>query len=225
MLQNWITQNVLLYGMAAAGIVGLLCTLIVNHFYSRVVGDLRRIDVPKTKWMGQTLQAYRERARQNTLANPQIFVRNQLNQGKTLGMKVSRWQRGTGYMCLACFGLTAVAVYATYQYQMAETLRNQHLVMGLGVFLGLLLFRQFLGFAGKEQQIADGLLDYMENSGKLPVVSAQPQRPFEEKEKSALIDQVMQGIQQTAAAGSKFSGLLSKEEEQVMREVIQEYLT
>ena len=35
----------------------------------------------------------------------------------------------------------------------------------------------------------------------------------------------MQGIQQTAAAGSKFSGLLSKEEEQVMREVIKEYLT
>ena len=225
MLQNWISQNVFLYGMAATGIVGLLCTLLVNRFYSRVIGDLRRIDVPKTKWMGQTLQAYRERTRQNTLNNPQIFVRNQLNQGKTLGMRVSRWQRGTGYMCMACFILTAAAVYITYQYQMAEALRNQHLVMGLGIFLGLLMFRQFLGFTGKEQQIADGLLDYMENIGKLPAVSVQAQRRPEEKEKGALIDQVMQGIQQTAAAGSKFSGLLSKEEEQVMREVIKEYLT
>ena len=63
MLQNWISQNMFLYGMAAAGVLGLLCTLAANHFYNRVIGHLKRPDQPKTKWMGQTLSLYREKSR------------------------------------------------------------------------------------------------------------------------------------------------------------------
>lgn len=224
MLQNWISQNMFLYGMAAAGVLGLLCTLAANHFYNRVIGDLKRPDQPKTKWMGQTLSLYRKKSRGKMLPNPDVFVRNQLNEGRVLGISLSRWRRGVGYLGLVCFAGTCAAVYGCYQYHLPEIVRYQHAVLGMGIFLGLAMLSQSFGFAGKERQIRDGLLDYMENRVSA-VQSQQEPAQAEEKEKGILIDQVMQGVKQTAAAGTKFSGLLSREEEQVMREVIREYLT
>ena len=111
MLQNWISQNMFLYGMAAAGVLGFLCTLAANHFYNRVIGDLKRPDQPKTKWMGQTLSLYREKSRGKMLPNPDVFVRNQLNEGRVLGLSLSRWRRGAGYLGFLCFAGTCAAVY------------------------------------------------------------------------------------------------------------------
>ena len=136
MLQNWISQNMFLYGMAAAGVLGLLCTLAANHFYNRVIGDLKRPDQPKTKWMGQTLSLYREKSRGKMLPNPDVFVRNQLNEGRVLGISLSRWRRGVGYLGLVCFAGTCAAVYGCYQYHLPEIVRYQHAVLGMGIFLG-----------------------------------------------------------------------------------------
>ena len=49
MLQTWMEQQVLFYGMAAAGVLGVLCIVLVNHFYSRTIRDLGRLDNPRGK--------------------------------------------------------------------------------------------------------------------------------------------------------------------------------
>ena len=126
-----------------------------------------------------------------------------------MGLSLSRWRRGAGYLGFLCFAGTCAAVYGCYQYRLPEIVRYQHAVLGMGIFLGLAMLSQFFGFSGKEGQIRDGLLDYMEN--RVSAVQTQPEPvQADEKEKSVLIDQVMQGVKQTAAAGTKFSGLLSR---------------
>ena len=46
-----------------------------------------------------------------------------------------------------------------------------------------------------------------------------------EEAREELINRVTEGIQQTAASGTKFSHMLTPEEDHIMREVIREYLT
>ena len=58
MLYEWMEQNLLLYGMIAAGILGVFCIAMVDHFYSRVMRDLRRINEPKGKWTKDFLSEY-----------------------------------------------------------------------------------------------------------------------------------------------------------------------
>ena len=43
-------------------------------------------------------------------------------------------------------------------------------------------------------------------------------------EKEARISKVREGIRQTAAAESRFAGMLTPEEEKLMREIISEYV-
>ena len=45
-----------------------------------------------------------------------------------------------------------------------------------------------------------------------------------EQTREELIDKVTEGIRQTAASETKFSHMLTPEEEHIMREVIREYL-
>ena len=75
----------------------------------------------------------------------------------------------------------------------------------------------------KEDMILDGLLDYMENT--LPARKPVPdEQALKEQTREELIDKVTEGIRQTAASETKFSHMLTPEEEHIMREVIREYL-
>ena len=103
-------------------------------------------------------------------------------------------------------------------------LRQSYTVLtGAGIFALLLLMKQFMGFMNKEDIILDGLLDYMENT--LPARKPVPdEQALKEQTREELIDKVTEGIRQTAASETKFSHMLTPEEEHIMREVIREYL-
>ena len=86
-----------------------------------------------------------------------------------------------------------------------------------------MLLRLFLGFGQKEDMILDGLTDYIENR-TIPEKKAEVVSELKE-DRDSLAAQVTEGIRQTAASSSKFSQFLTPEEEDIMREVIKEYLT
>jgi hypothetical protein len=225
MLHVWMEQNLLLYGMLGAGILGVLCIIMVNRFYGRTIRDLRRITEPKGKWTKEFLNEYQMRkTKEQEINNPEAFIRAQLVRGRMWGISVQKWKQGVGYGALLCFLLMLAAVYGTYRYQEAELMRYQYVLVGAGIFALLLMMKQFMGFLSKEDIIFDGLMDYMENTSHVP----KPVIEIEEVKKQAkeeLIDRVTEGIRETAAAGTKFSHMLTPEEEHIMREVIREYLT
>ena len=108
------------------------------------------------------------------------------------------------------------------------------------IICGLLLLRINFDFSGKEEILLDGWTDYLENQMQLGVQPAEVPAAAEEnrKKKTAAqrreaaremkeeeqISQVREGIRQTAAADSRFSGMLTPEEEKLMREIIREYM-
>ena len=224
MLHIWMEQNVLFYGMIGAGLLGILCMFMVDRFYGRAIRDVRRITEPKGKWTKEFLNQYQMRlTKEQEINNPEAFVRTQLARGKTLGIGIQKWKQGIGYSAVLCFLLILTAVYGTYRYEQAQLLRYEYVLTGAGIFALLLLMKQFMGFMNKEDMILDGLLDYMENT--LPARKPVPdEQALKEQTREELIDKVTEGIRQTAASETKFSHMLTPEEEHIMREVIREYL-
>ena len=164
------------------------------------------------------------RTHEQVINNPEVFIRTQMVKGKIWGISLQKWKQGIGFGALLCFLLMMAAVYGTYRYEDAELIRYQYVLTGAGIFALLLLMKQFMGFISKEDMIQDGLLDYMENTACVPKTDIQMDKVKEEA-REELINRVTEGIQQTAASGTKFSHMLTPEEDHIMREVIREYLT
>lgn len=225
MLHMWMEQNVLFYGMIGSGILGILCMLIVDRFYNKAIRDVRRITEPKGKWTKEFLNQYQMRlTKEQEINNPEAFIRTQIARGKMLGIGIQKWKQGIGYCSVLCFLLVMTAIYGTYRYEEVQLLRYEYVLTGAGIFTLLLLLKQFMGFLGKEDMILDGLMDYMENT--LPSRKSVPnEQELKEQTREELINKVTEGIRQTAVSETKFSHMLTPEEEHIMREVIREYLT
>lgn len=224
MLHDLMERNVLFYGMIGAGILGILCIAMVNSFYGRAIRDLRQITEPKGKWTKEFLNEYQMRkTKEQEINNPEVFIRTQMIRGKMMGISLQKWKQGIGYGAFICFLLMMAAVYGTYRYQEIELMRYQYVLVGAGIFALLLLMKQFMGFMNKEDIILDGLMDYMENTVSSPKQEAQVDA-VREQTREELIDRVTEGIRQTASSETKFSHMLTPEEEHIMREVIREYL-
>ena len=222
---EWLQENLLFCGMVGSGVFGLLCVAIVNHFYNKTLRDLRQMKDAKGKWTKEFLSEYQNRSKnQQKIKNAEVFVRAQLIRGKVLGVTLQKWKQGIGWGAALCFFLMLVAVYSNYNSSNYEIVSRQYILTGAGIFLFLLLMRQFMSFFGKEDMLVDGLLDYMENTNAVSeyVVDVDVTR---EQIREELIQRVTEGISQTAASQNKFSHMLTSEEEKIVREVIREYLT
>lgn len=228
MLKNLLDNHALLYAIAATTVLGVFGLLIVNSFYDRVIRDIARIDAPKSKWMKLFIKNYQIKiAKRQKILNIEAYIRTQLLAGRSLGIFIYRMKRWTGYISFLSFLIMGIAIFASYRYEYTDMSRYQFILAGIGSLAMTLLFRQFLGFSSKEDMILDSLTDYMENINPIaePVGAAKSEDDRRRREKDKVLAQVTEGIKQTAASGNKFSHLLTPEEEDIMRDVIKEYLT
>ena len=88
-----------------------------------------------------------------------------------------------------------------------------YLYIGAAVPVVLLLLRQALDFSYKEELVMASLAE------EVPV--AEKPDPVLQEE---IVDKITRSIRQTAATGSHFSKMLSPEEEEIMREIIREFM-
>lgn len=238
MLQTCMNQNLFLYAMIAAGIAGVWCLFWSNHFYNKAIKDLKRLDRPRMKWTGRVLRTMEERT--EPIVNTGAFLRSQIAQGRSAGAGIQALKAGSQNAAAVTFALLVFSIFVLYLYEYETYLWVQYAVAGGVIICGLLLLRINLDFAGKEEILLDGWTDYLENmsgnksmSGFDPV--AEKSQEAQEITEAAFAElakdreeericQVREGIRQTAAADSRFSGMLSPEEEKLMREIIREYM-
>ena len=92
----------------------------------------------------------------------------------------------------------------------------------------LLLLRQALDFSYKEELVMASLADYVEQVRtwveEVPVAEKPKNAYYRLFEKEEIVDKITRSIRQTAATGSHFSKMLSPEEEEIMREIIREFM-
>lgn len=224
MLHYLMTNQYFYYGIIAAGVLGFLGAALTDLYYRTIVRDLKRVRKPRGKWMRSFMTELDNRKMlQQEMQNADAFIRSRLAEGRMFRISIGSLHSFTNLMTFAAAVLTGLAVYATFTGGMELTTRLTYLAGGASVCAVLLLLPILFGTGRKQERILDSLTDYMENCrpGQAPVAekAAEPVR-----EKETMLDQIVSGIRQSAAAGTKFSGLLSKDEEHILREVIREYM-
>ena len=92
-----------------------------------------------------------------------------------------------------------------------------YLYIGTAVPIVLLVLRQALDFSFKEELVMNSLADYILQARSC---KENPDPVFKEE----MVERIAASIRQTAATGSHFSKMLSPEEEEIMREIIREFM-
>ena len=197
MLEKIMNLHLLLYAMLVLGGFGALGMLATHLTYRRLIR--KNTDVRsnlKEKWM---------------------------KLWKTRDKLLNRMNRLVWYPSLFCTVLLGLAFFLSGRVTEWDGLPLGYLYVGAIVPTALLLLRQALDFTYKEELLMNTLSDYVEHVRTWVEEVPVAEKP-NEAEKEEIVEHIAQSIRQTAAAGSHFSMMLTPEEEEIMREIIREFM-
>ena len=195
MLEKIMDLHILLYAMAALGGLGAVGMLATHLTYRRLIRKNTGIKTNlKEKW---------------------------LNLWKTRDRLLNRMNRMVWYPSLLSTALLGVAFWFFNRNQ--EGLSLGYLYVGAIIPAALLLLRQALDFTYKEELLMNTLADYVEQVRTWVEEIPAPAK-VDEAEKEEIVEHIAESIRQTAAAGSHFSRMRTPEEQEIMREIIREFM-
>ena len=196
MLEKIMNLHILLYCMAAMGALGAIGMFATHLTYRRMMKKTSHLSNLKEKW---------------------------LNLWKSRDRLLHRMNRFVWYPSLLCTALFALSLYFTTILDRKDGLPLTYLYVGAAVPVALLLFRQALDFSYKEELVMSTLADYVEQMRTWveEIPAAKKADPVLQEE---VLDKITSSIRQTAASGSHFSKMLTPEEEEIMREIIREFM-
>lgn len=205
MLERIMELQLPLYAMTVLGVSGALGMLAVHLTYRRAMRKTKASMNLKEKWLNLWKTRDRLLNRMNLLV----------------------W--GPSLLSLLCLG---TAFFLVTRLDMKEGLLLQYIYMGTAVPVSLLLLRQALDFSYREDLVMNSLADYIlqVRSKREELPSARKAVPISAPEKpdpvlqEEMVERITASIRQTAATGSHFSKMLSPEEEEIMREIIREFM-
>ena len=205
MLEKIMNLQILFCIMAAAGASGAVGMLAVHLNYRRILRRTNAVTSLKEKW---------------------------LNLWKTRDKLLNRMNLLVWIPSLLSTGCLVLAVWFVTRLDWTDGLPLRYLYLGTVIPVGLMILRQALDFAYREELVMNSLADYI-LSVKTRREETIPSRKAEPVVQPAKVDPVLQeemvekitaSIRQTAATGSHFSKMLSPEEEEIMREIIREFM-
>ncbi len=205
MLERIMDLHLLLYTMTALGALGAVGMLAVHLTYRRAMRKTKAVMNLKEKWLNLWKTRDRLLNRMNLLV----------------------W--GPSLLSAGCLGL---ALFLATRLELKDGLSMQYLYIGTAVPVILLLLRQALDFTYREDLVMNSLADYILQARAKKEEAATSRRASEtvvcEKQDPAfqeeMVEKITASIRQTAATGRHFSKMLSPDEEELMREIIREFM-
>lgn len=196
MLENIMHLQILLYCMAALGAIGAIVMLATHLTYRRVLRKTNGVRNLKEKW---------------------------LNLWKTRDRLLRRMNLMVWIPSLLSTALLGLSLFLVTMLDLNGGLPLRYLYVGTAVPVGLLVLRAALDFAYKEELVMNSLSDYVEQVRTWVEEIPAPKKadPVLQEE---VVEKITSSIRQTAATGSHFSKMLSPEEEEIMREIIREFM-
>ena len=196
MLEEIMHLNLLLYFMAVAGAVGAIGMFATHLTYRRKIRKTKDVISLREKWLSLWKTRDRLMQRMNLLVwLPSLFST----------------------------GLLGLSLFLNSYLRIREGLPLIYLYLGTIVPVSLLLLRQMLDFTYREELIMNSLADYMAQM-RTWVEEIPVQKKMDPVLQEEVVEKITSSIRQTAAAGSHFSKMLSPEEEEIMREIIREFM-
>lgn len=197
MLEKIMTLHLLLYAMILFGGLGGLGMLTTHLTYRRLIRKNTELKSNlKEKWM---------------------------NLWKTRDRLLNRMNRLVWYPSLFCTALLGLAFFLSSKSMYWDGMPLAYLYVGAIVPAALLLLRQALDFTYREELLMNTFSDYVEHVRTWVEEVSAAEKP-DETAKEAIVEHIAESIRQTAATGSHFSRMLTSEEEEIMREIIREFM-
>lgn len=197
MLERIMNLHLLLYAMIMLGGLGVLGMLATHLTYRRLIRKNSEMKSNlKEKW---------------------------INLWKTRDRLLNRMNRLVWYPSLFCTALLGMAFFMYSGNVEWDGMPLAYLYMGAIVPTVLLLLRQALDFTYKEELLMNTLSDYVEHIRTWVEEVPAAEKP-DGAAKEAIVEHIAESIRQTAATGSHFSRMLTPEEEEIMREIIREFM-
>lgn len=205
MLEKIMNLQILFCIMAAAGASGAVGMLAVHLTYRRILRRTNAVTSLKEKW---------------------------LNLWKTRDKLLNRMNLLVWIPSLLSTGCLVLAVWFVTRLDWTDGLPLRYLYLGTVIPVGLMVLRQALDFAYREELVMNSLADYILSvkTRREETVTSRKSEPVVQPAKvdpvlqEEMVEKITASIRQTAATGSHFSKMLSPEEEEIMREIIREFM-
>lgn len=205
MLEKIMNLQILFCIMAAAGAFGAVGMLAVHLTYRRILRRTNAVTSLKEKW---------------------------LNLWKTRDKLLNRMNLLVWIPALLSTGCLVLAVWFVTRLDWTDGLPLRYLYLGTVIPVGLMVLRQALDFAYREELVMNSLADYILSvkTRREETVTSRKSEPVVQPAKvdpvlqEEMVEKITASIRQTAATGSHFSKMLSPEEEEIMREIIREFM-
>ena len=206
MLERIMDLQILLYLMTVLGTAGAVGMLAVHLTYRRTLRKTKATTNLREKW----LNLWKTRDKLLNRMNFLVWIPSLLS--------------------TACLGLS---LFFVSRIRDSRGLSMSYLYIGAAVPVVLLVPRQALDFSFKEELVMNSLADYIlqvRSARKENLPTARKYETAESRQKAdpilkeEAVERIAASIRQTAATGSHFSKMLSPEEEEIMREIIREFM-
>ena len=197
MLERIMDLQILLYLMTVLGTAGAIGMLAVHLTYRRTLRKTKATTNLREKW----LNLWKTRDKLLNRMNFLVWIPSLLS--------------------TVCLGMS---LFFISRIRDSRGLPMSYLYIGTAVPIVLLVLRQALDFSFKEELVMNSLADYIlqARSCKENPPAARKYEPVQAVQK--MVERIAASIRQTAATGSHFSKMLSPEEEEIMREIIREFM-
>ncbi len=205
MLERIMDLQILLYLMTVLGTAGAIGMLAVHLTYRRTLRKTKATTNLREKW----LNLWKTRDKLLNRMNFLVWIPSLLS--------------------TICLGMS---LFFVSRIRDSRGLPMSYLYIGAAVPVVLLVLRQALDFSFKEELVMNSLADYIlqARSRKENPPAARKYEPTPAPQKTdpvlkeEMVERIAASIRQTAATGSHFSKMLSPEEEEIMREIIREFM-
>ena len=205
MLERIMDLQILLYLMTVLGTAGAIGMLAVHLTYRRTLRKTKATTNLREKW----LNLWKTRDKLLNRMNFLVWIPSLLS--------------------TVCLGMS---LFFISRIRDSRGLPMSYLYIGTAVPIVLLVLRQALDFSFKEELVMNSLADYIlqARSCKENPPAARKYEPVQAVQKTdpvfkeEMVERIAASIRQTAATGSHFSKMLSPEEEELMREIIREFM-
>ena len=196
MLHKIMDMHILLYAMAGVGVLGILGMSAVCLSYKRSIQKDSRSSDLKEKWL-------------RSWDNRDKWIR-----------RMNRWVWVPSFV--STFLLCLAAVFSGVVLQ-TGVFSPTYIQVGIVVPLVLLVMRQALDLSYKEEHISRSMAEHIEERC-LQTANVQAMAAVSREQEDAMVDHVAGSIKESTGEKGRFGELLSPEEEEIMREVIREFM-
>lgn len=165
MIQAIIESNVFLYAVAAAGMLGVLCQIMISRRYGQLIRETSNRRGDKRDFIKQLRFQYQtNRKRNNDNTNVSVFVRRSMMDYKYMHLRIHQWHRLAGGLYLASMAASAAAIY--YGTRIHSTIHTDHIFWVAAAVTGVtLLTWLWTDVPYKSSYLQTALEDFLYHSG------------------------------------------------------------